>query len=368
MALRKPLVVVNGQVQEIPAGDSPHVFTMGQGDSSNAAASTQFVANAMGRALVKDVGSGGTTTLNGLEALNSIITVTGALTSNAILEIPADLYRMYVISNETTGAFSLSIKQASATPVAGVARSKRNLVVVNGSGAFDAQTDYESIVMTGVPLAPTMPTSADGFEVANTAFVKAAIAAGGAAIVSYTYDNRGDLRANLTGTHAVVDGLGLFQYVVGSDEPDDDESCFATSAGRWLLQAAHWDLIDAWRLIEESVQDEALDDLTSALSGAGSTLVKALRGSATCTIATMSASASTSFTGTVVGAAVGDSVLVTPPAALDATVGQGRLSFYAWVSAADIVTVVMTNPSAATVTTNSAVRVAWPISVFKTGT
>ena len=50
---------------------------------------------------------------------------------------------------------------------------------------------------------------------------------------SYTYDQRGDLRAS-SGQFAVVDGLGLFQHVAGSDEPDDDESCFATSTGRWL--------------------------------------------------------------------------------------------------------------------------------------
>lgn len=177
MALRKPLVVANGQVQEISTGDSPWTFTIGIGDASNAAASTQFVTNAVGRGLVKDVGAGGTTTLNATEAANTIISVTGALTSNAVLEVPTGTFRIYAISNETTGAFSLSIKQASASPVAAIARGKRNIVVAVGNGVYDALTDYESIVMTGSPLAPTQPTSADGFEVANTAFVKAAIAA-----------------------------------------------------------------------------------------------------------------------------------------------------------------------------------------------
>lgn len=184
MATRKPLVVVGGQVQELPLGDALFVTTVGTGDMSNAAASTTFVTNLVGRALVKDVGSGGTTLLNEQEAANSLITVTGALTSNAILEVPASVYRTYVVSNQTTGAFSLSVKQASAAPVAGVARGKRNIVVAVGNGVYDALTDYESIVMTGIPLAPTMPTSADGFEVANTAFVKAAIAAAPAPVAT----------------------------------------------------------------------------------------------------------------------------------------------------------------------------------------
>ncbi len=337
MAVRKPLVVANGQVQEIPAGDSLFVPTVGMGDTSNAAASTQFVANAVGRALVKNV-TGGTTSLNDLEASNAIISVTGTLTSDAILEIPANVYRTYAISNETTGAFSLSVKQAGSTPVAGVARNKRNLVVVNGTGAYDGLTDFESIVMTGVPLAPTMPTSADGFEVANTAFVKAAIAVG-AAFASYSYDGRNGLRSNVSGAYAVVDGLGLFQYIAGSDEPDDDESCFATASGRWLLQAVHWDLVDAWQLPE-------VEERTAPL-----------RGVAFNSITSVAATTQVSFTGVVAGAVVGDCVFASPPDALGA-----RIAAYARVTAADTVTVYLNNPSASTQSLSAGT---WQIAVFK---
>ena len=78
--------------------------------------------------------------------------------------------------------------------------------------------------------------------------------ASGGGMPSYAYDQRASLRAS-GGQFAVVDGLGLFQHVAGSDEPDDDESCFATATGRWLLQAAHWDLVDAWQLPEFEERD-----------------------------------------------------------------------------------------------------------------
>lgn len=177
-----------------------------------------------------------------------------------------------------------------------------------------------------------------------------------AAIASYTYADRANLRSNTTDTHAVVDGLGLFEHTPGSTEPDDDESCFATATGRWLLQAVHWDLVDAY------VQPEIDACVQVAIDAA----TKRLYGSATCSITSVAATASASFIGNVPGAAVGDSVVATPPAQLGSTAAHtGRLSYHAWVSAADTVTVTLTNASAASATTNIAVQTAWPITVFK---
>lgn len=192
------------------------------------------------------------------------------------------------------------------------------------------------------------------------------IAAGGG-MPSYTYEQRGDLRAS-GGQFAVVDGLGLFQHVTASTEPDDDESCFATATGRWLLQAAHWDLIDAWQLPEVEERDAYDEDepLRFAASFAASFASKVLTGSATCAITSVAAVASTSFTGTVTGAAVGDRVIATPPAQLGSNATEtGKLSYHTWVSAANTVTVMLTNASAAAATTNTAVQTAWPITVIK---
>lgn len=187
--------------------------------------------------------------------------------------------------------------------------------------------------------------------------------ASGGGMPSYTYDQRGDLRAS-GGQFAVVDGLGLFQHVAGSDEPDDDESCFATTTGRWLLQAAHWDLVSMWQLPDDAVRDEYDED--EPLRLASSFASKVLTGTATCAITSVNTTASTSFSGTVTGAAVGDRVIATPPAELGATnAATARLSYHAWVSADNTVTVMLTNASAADAETNTAIRTEWPIAVIK---
>ena len=182
-------------------------------------------------------------------------------------------------------------------------------------------------------------------------------------IQQFEYDNRGQLRST-AGRFALVDGLGLFQHVAGSDEPDDDESCFATATGRWLLQAVHWDVVDAWQLPDDAVRDD--DDEDEPLRFAASFAAKILSGTATCAVTTVASTSSVAFTGTVEGAAPGDRVLAQPPGALGATdADSARLSFHAYVSATDTVTVWLTNASASHAVTNTAIRKAWPITAIK---
>lgn len=180
-------------------------------------------------------------------------------------------------------------------------------------------------------------------------------AAVGVQVHRLTYDDRTSLRSLPAsgGDMAVVDGLGLFVFEAGSDEPDDDESCFVTAEGAWLLQAVHWDVVHAWQLPDNEVRD-------------GEFASKVLTGSATCAITSVATVASASFTGTVTGAAVGDRVIATPPGALGATdADSGRLSYHAWVSAANTVTIRLANASGSSANTNAAVRAAWPITVIK---
>jgi len=187
---------------------------------------------------------------------------------------------------------------------------------------------------------------------------------GGATV--YAYDSRSDLRSQTpaAGEQAIVDGLGLFVWEAGSTEPDDDESAFATASGVWLLEAAHWDLVDAWQSPEW--QATADDDEDEPLRFATSFATKVLTGSATCSITSVASISSVSFTGTVTGAAVGDRVIATPPAQLgNTTADTGRLGYHAWVSATNTVTIMLTNASAAVATTNTAIRTVWPITVIK---
>lgn len=177
-------------------------------------------------------------------------------------------------------------------------------------------------------------------------------------ILVLTYDNRATLRSTpaIAGKQSIVDGLGLFVHHVGSDEPDDDESCFATSTGRWLLECPHWDVIDAWQLPDDEARDDAIAEITG----------KFLHGTATCAITTVSNTASISFTGTVAGAAVGDRVIATPPTQLGTDAANtGLLSYHAWVSAVDTVTIMLTNASSSAATTNPTIRADWSVTVLK---
>lgn len=154
------------------------------------------------------------------------------------------------------------------------------------------------------------------------------------------YADRGTLRSLTTLTDSViVDGIGLFRHVTGSIEPDDDETCFATATGRWLLQCPHSDFITA-QLISAPLIYTA---------------------SAVNTIGTVAAVSVVSQTIAVAGASTADSVVVTPPAVM-----QGRLCVYGYVSAPGVVTVSVANPSASI---SAAVPAgSWRIAVISTNT
>lgn len=178
-----------------------------------------------------------------------------------------------------------------------------------------------------------------------------------------TYEARGTLRS-LTGDKAataIVEGLGLFNWLAGSTEPDDDETCFAATGGRWLLAAPAWDLIQAYGMADHEVTEERLDVVEAALPALAA---RFLTGTITNTITSVSAQNSVAVTATVPGAAVGDRVIVNPPAALESA-NTGRLSFYAWVSAPDTVTLRLVNASNNTATIDTPAVAAWPILIIK---
>ena len=166
----------------------------------------------------------------------------------------------------------------------------------------------------------------------------------GIAVVAYA--DRATLRGGTpeASSKAVVEGLGLFVFYAGSTEPDDDQSCLATSNGRWLLEAAHWDVVDDWISPD-------LEDLNARWPG------RVLFGTAACSITSVVEGTQVSFTGTVSGASDGDRVLVTPPDALFKS-----LSVYARVTAADTVTIYLNNPSNTVATIAAGI---WMLAVIK---
>lgn len=161
-------------------------------------------------------------------------------------------------------------------------------------------------------------------------------AAVGTQVHRLSYDQRDQLRTlGYPGLEwALVEGLGLFTFTQASTEPDDDESCFATPEGAWLLQCPAFDLVDAWM----HVASAPLRDAVATLQ----TTAAPLRRSTTSSIATVAAGARVSFDVSIPGAVRSRSAMVSAPADLAAA-----LLVQARVSALDTVTVYLSNPSAA---------------------
>ena len=122
-------------------------------------------------------------------------------------------------------------------------------------------------------------------------------------IFSYAYDNRGQLRLfnpienAIDSAIAIVEKLGLFTFSLTSDEPDDDESCFDTGTGKWLLEIPNWDLI--------------ISILYPEISQIGEGVPKILQGAAFCAVSSISTLSYASFSCILEGADIGDSVVVT---------------------------------------------------------
>ena len=83
------------------------------------------------------------------------------------------------------------------------------------------------------------------------------------------YDNRATLRSTTSQLDdaTMVEGLGLFMWANTLAEPDDDETCFNTATGQWLLQLPAPDLIDAWNLFDISTTEDWREDEPTRFAG-----------------------------------------------------------------------------------------------------
>ena len=62
----------------------------------------------------------------------------------------------------------------------------------------------------------------------------------------YDYSARANVRSITTavnGDKVYVDGIGVFTYYSGASNVDDDETCFATASGRFLLSSVGLDYL-----------------------------------------------------------------------------------------------------------------------------
>lgn len=187
------------------------------------------------------------------------------------------------------------------------------------------------------------------------------------AVTVYGYDNRGSLRTlvGTTGKQAIVQGLGLFVYQENSDEPDDDETCFANGTGRWLIETASFDLVDLWNQAENEAAEDYVDsrfaDLTNSINGLF------IQTTITCTITAVNSTSLASFSTTIVGANVGDSVVVNPPSSsLELAGSPDGLTYFATITAQDTLTVTLVNATASQLGVNTTTQTTpWTVTVIR---
>ena len=241
------------------------------------------------------------------------------------------------------------------------------------SSAKSASTEFVQniVLMAGIdPIAHQIASQAEmeaGTEAAlrlmSPLRVKQAIDASTTEFVAY--DDRANLRSDTSHDYVMVEAIGLLRHYVGSTEIDDDETCFATATGRWLLECPHWDLVEALQSTEDDQRNGDIEDAEAdiATAQADITDIKArwpgrvLHATQACSITSVNTLTQTSFTATVTGAAVGDRVVATPPDALNA-----RISVFARVTAANTVTIYLNNPSASTASLSTGT---WSIAVIR---
>ena len=199
---------------------------------------------------------------------------------------------------------------------------------------------------------------------------------------AYGYEDRAQLRAPRAlppapGDLVTVSGLGIFGWDSASTRLDDDETVFVAAGGAWVLVAAGADyvhavmeaLLDDIELLQvevfESVAAVAAAQAAAAAAQAtaDATAARILRGTFLMSLTTLAATTSSSFTCSVAGAAVGDSAIVNPGNAFGtSTADQARLSFAAYVSAANTVTITIRNASAASAALTAST---WTVIVIK---
>jgi hypothetical protein len=174
-----------------------------------------------------------------------------------------------------TTSLTTAVGVQQTTLTAGIATFAATTARVNALSLVDNTTDIGKPVSTATVAAIGLKqnTLVSGVNISTVNGVSLlggeplVIARSATSLSFVTYDTRSSLRSTVSQVDdsVVVEALGLFMWVGTKLEPDDDETCFTTSTGQWLLRAPAWDLIDAWNLIEQSVANDFVEDTNEKL-------------------------------------------------------------------------------------------------------
>ncbi|WP_416425574.1 hypothetical protein RAM80_07405 [Pseudomonas sp. App30] len=144
---------------------SPRAPTQAPGDSSTLLATDGFVQAAVNGAVSLSIAGGTTTTLTQAQYGVAILILTGAVTANKAVVFPAQAGHWQVVNN-TTGAFTITLKTASGTGVVVTSGTTTN-IYCDGTNIGLQQTDFISPALTGTPTSPTAAAGTSSNQIAT---------------------------------------------------------------------------------------------------------------------------------------------------------------------------------------------------------
>lgn len=144
--------------------------TAAVGDISTTIATTSFTNTLNGGYVSVSVAGSANVTLTAAQYGVSAVNLTGAITANIAVIVPTAAGRWTFINN-TTGSFTVTVKTSTGTGVV-VTQGKSIQLFCDGTNVLTTTTDFPSIALTGVPVAPTAAVNTNTTQIATTAFVQ----------------------------------------------------------------------------------------------------------------------------------------------------------------------------------------------------
>lgn len=147
---------------------TPTAPTPGLGDSSTKISTTAFVQGTVNGLTSVNVAGGSNVTLSAVQAGTGIIVLTGALTANIAVIVPASSKTM-IVENLTSGAYTVTVKTAAGTGVA-ITQGKSQELFCDGTNVLLSSSDFVNMALTGTTTAWTPAVGDQSTKVATTQF------------------------------------------------------------------------------------------------------------------------------------------------------------------------------------------------------
>ena len=222
-----------------PLTGTPTTPTPPLGDNSFKISNTAWVQSLVSGVLSLSVAGGTNVVLSAVQAGNGTLNLTGALTANIAVILPS-VAGKWIVENNTTGAFTLTVKTAAGTGVA-VTQGKNQSVYGDATNIYLASNDFSSIQLTGTPTSVTPPVGDQTTKVATTNFAYqlkngvVAVPVGGGANVVLTPAQYGNgillLTGALTAAIEVIVPPQGGTYVIANETTGAFGLTLATAAG-----------------------------------------------------------------------------------------------------------------------------------------